>query len=239
MGTNAALLQQPVAPMHTAPGAFGHQSARHNAGPVTQPVQGVPHQPLLVNKKLRSTITDTALIQQQQLLQQQQQQQFIAAPLPVFQQREIIPTETHVRPTIVEEVQRAERLVEVQPIIHREVEAPEVHVIEKHIYETVPSTGPSIINKPAIIEETVRPRIIEEVHPVVHREVPQPFIERVEQHITERIVQPTTMTKEVINDARPQFVPAGGFVAAGGAPAPILAGSNAPPAPPMPSRNLY
>ena len=56
---------------------------------------------------------------------------------------------------------RQERLVEVQPIIHREVEQPEVRVIEQHIYETVPSTGPSTITKPAIIQETVQPKIIE------------------------------------------------------------------------------
>jgi len=121
--------------------------------------------------------------------------------------------ETHVRPTIVQQTTRAERIVEVQPVVHREIEAPQVHVIEKHLYETVPSTGPNVITNRPIIEETVKPRIIEEIQPVVHREVPAPFFERVEQHVTEHITQPTTMTKEVINDAtvRPVGVAAGGI----------------------------
>lgn len=56
-----------------------------------------------------------------------------------------------------------------------------------------------------------------EVQPIVHRTISQPVIERVEQHITERVVQPTTMTKEVINDVplaqqQQQFVAAGGPV---------------------------
>lgn len=121
--------------------------------------------------------------------------------------------ETHVRPTIVQQTTRAEKIVEVQPVVHREISAPQVHVIEKHLYETVPSTGPNVITNRPIIEETVKPRIIEEIQPVVHREVPAPFVERVEQHVTERITQPTTMTKEVINDAtvRPVGIAAGGI----------------------------
>jgi len=119
--------------------------------------------------------------------------------------------ETHIRPTIVEQTTRPERIVEVQPVIHRDIEAPQVRVIEKHVYETVPSTGPSTITRQAIVQETVKPRIIEEVQPVIHREVPAPFIEQVQQHVTEHIVRPTTTTKEVMNDPtiRPVGVSAG------------------------------
>jgi len=109
--------------------------------------------------------------------------------------------ETHVHPTIIQQTSRPEKIVEVQPIVHREIDAPQVHVIEKHMYEQVPSTGPNVITNRAIIEETVKPRIIEEIQPVVHREVPAPFVERVEQHVTEHVVQPTTTTKQVLNDA--------------------------------------
>jgi hypothetical protein len=119
--------------------------------------------------------------------------------------------ETHVHPTIVQQTARPERIVEVQPVVHREIDAPQVHVIEKHMYEQVRSTGPSVITNRAIVEETVKPRIIEEIQPVVHREVPAPFVERVEQHVTEHIVQPTTTTKQVVNDAtvRPVGMAAG------------------------------
>jgi len=109
-------------------------------------------------------------------------------------------------------------VTEVQPVIHREIDAPEVHVIEQHLYERVPSVGgPSIVTKQAIVEETVRPRIIEEVQPVLHRNVPAPFIERVEQHTTEHITQPTMSTKQVINDTTAHVLPATtAFVPAGG-----------------------
>jgi len=120
--------------------------------------------------------------------------------------------ETHVHPTIVQQTSRPEKIVEVQPVVHREIDAPQVRVIEKHLYETVPSTGPGMITKQAIVEETVRPHIIEEVQPVIHREVPAPFVERVEQHVTEHLVRPTTTTKEVLtdNNVRQAGVAAGG-----------------------------
>jgi len=47
-----------------------------------------------------------------------------------------------VRPTIVEQTMRAEKITEVQPIIHREIDQTQVRVLEKHLYETVPSAGP-------------------------------------------------------------------------------------------------
>lgn len=122
--------------------------------------------------------------------------------------------ETHTHATVIEQTMRPEKIVEVQPVIHRQVDAPQVHVIEKHMYEQVRSTGPNVITNAAIVEETVRPRIIEEIQPVVHREVPAPFVERVEQHVTEHITQPTTMTKEIQNDPTIR----GPGIAAGGGP---------------------
>lgn len=137
----------------------------------------------------------------------------LATGAPLVAGQQVLPAvvETHVLPTVLQQTTRAERIVEVQPVVHREIDAPQVHVIEKHLYETVPSTGPNVITKGAIIEETVKPRIIEEIQPVVHREVPAPFVERVEQHVTEHITQPTITTKEVINDAtiRPVGMAAG------------------------------
>jgi len=110
-------------------------------------------------------------------------------------------------PVVVEEY------VEYQPIIHRVIEMPQVQRFEKHTFESVPSSGPTTVTNRPIVQETLRPFVTEEIQPIVHRTISQPYIERVEQHITERIVQPTTMTKEVINDLAPgqqQFVSAGG-----------------------------
>jgi len=127
----------------------------------------------------------------------------LATGAPLVAGQHVLPAvvETHVLPTVLQQTTRAERIVEVQPVVHREVVTPQVHVIEKHLYETVPSTGPNLITNAPIIEETVRPKIIEEIQPVVHREVPAPFVERVEQHVTEHITQPTITTKQVVNDA--------------------------------------
>jgi len=121
--------------------------------------------------------------------------------------------ETHVHPTIIQQTSRPEKIVEVQPVVHREIDAPSVHVVERHSYEQVQSNNPGVITNQAIVQETIHPRVIEEIQPVVHREVPAPFVERVEQHVTERVVQPTTMTKDVINDGTRQTGPA---IAAGG-----------------------
>jgi len=112
-----------------------------------------------------------------------------------------VPVETHVHPTIIEQTVRTEKVTEIQPIIHREVDAPQVRVIEQHSYETVPSAGPGVITNQAVVETTVRPRVIEEIQPIVHREVAVPHVERVEQHVTEHVVKPTITTKEVITDS--------------------------------------
>jgi len=123
--------------------------------------------------------------------------------------------ETHVRPTVIEQTARPERILEVQPVVHRDIDQPQVHIVERHSFESVPSTGPAVINRPAVIQETIHPRVIEEVQPVIHRQVPAPFIERVEQHTSEHLTQPTTVVKEVMNVPAQQQQPG---MAAGGLP---------------------
>jgi len=149
---------------------------------------------------------------QQGMQQGAQQQMYPGGQAATYHHVMPATVETHTHATIVEQTARPERIVEVQPVIHREVDVPEVHIIEQHKYEQVRSTGPTTHTNAPIIDETVRPRIIEEIQPVIHREVPAPFVEHVEQHMTEHIVQPTTMTKEVLTD--PAIHPPG--FAAGG-----------------------
>jgi len=105
--------------------------------------------------------------------------------------------ETIVKPTIIEETIRRDKVVEIQPIVHRLVEAPEIHHIELNVYEKLPPTGPSRVVKQAVIEETIQPHITEEVRTVVHREVPAPYVVHEEQHLTEHLVRPTIHTAEV------------------------------------------
>jgi len=108
--------------------------------------------------------------------------------------------ETVVRSTIVEELPVEEQVVEIQPVIHRVIEVPEVHHIERHVYEKVPSMGPTTITKEPIVEVTIQPRIIEEVTTIVHREVPEVEIVHEEQHISEHQTRATIHTKAVYND---------------------------------------
>jgi len=125
--------------------------------------------------------------------------------------------ETHMHPTIVEQTTRPEKIVEVQPVIHRDVDHTQVHLIQQHSYQTAPPLGPGVITKPTIVQETVHEHIINEVQPVLHREVPVPVLEQVQRHTTEHLVAPTTIIKEVqeMNQTRPAM-------AAGGPPPPPL-----------------
>merc|ERR1712137_184405 len=109
---------------------------------------------------------------------------------------------------IVEETQRVEKKVEVQPVIHREVLAPEVHHIEKHEYEKVASNTPAKVTKKALVEETIKPHVINEVTTVVHREVPVVDVEHVEEHISETDVLPVLHTKEVVIEPKITHLPA-------------------------------
>jgi len=115
--------------------------------------------------------------------------------------------ETIVKPTIVEETIRHDKVVEIQPIVHRHVEAPEIHHIEQHVYEKLPPVGPSRIVKQPVIEETIQPHITEEVRTVVHREVPAPYVVHEEQHITENLVRPTIHTAEVREELTAKAAP--------------------------------
>jgi len=108
--------------------------------------------------------------------------------------------ETIIRPTIVEETVRRDKVVEVQPIIHRQVDVSEVHHIERHVYEKVPNTGPSVITRQAVVEETIQPHITEELTTVVHREVPAPYIVHEEKHLSEHIIRPPVHTTEIIQE---------------------------------------
>lgn len=111
--------------------------------------------------------------------------------------------------------------VEYQPIIIREIEVPEVHRVEQHIYESAPFQGDRVITNAPVVDAVVIPRVIEEIQPVIHREVAQAVVERVETHTTEHIVQPTITTKtvETINQG---VLPQTQAFAAGG-PTPLLA----------------
>lgn len=115
-------------------------------------------------------------------------------------------TETIVKPALVDVTTRQERVVEVQPVIHREVDTSEIHHVEKHSYEKVASHLAATHTNQPIVEETVKPHIINEVQPIVHREVPVINVEHVEQHITERVVEPAIHTKQVIVDNKPHIV---------------------------------
>lgn len=99
---------------------------------------------------------------------------------------------------LVEETVRKDRLVQVQPVIHQEVEKEEIHHIVKHINEApAPSVAGTVTLKP-VVQEHVHTHVIEEIHPVIHREIVVQEVERVEEHITEHIVAPTKHVQEVI-----------------------------------------
>lgn len=65
------------------------------------------------------------------------------------------------RPAIIDEKVRTDRVVEVQPVIHKEIEQPVVHHVEQHIVEpAAPNVGGVIRNTP-IVEEHVKTKVIE------------------------------------------------------------------------------
>jgi len=109
--------------------------------------------------------------------------------------------ETIVKPTVIKETFRPQKITEIQPIIEREVTAPEVHHIEKHIYEKVETGSATITNQP-IVREVIKPVIVEEVQEIIHREVPAPYVEKVEKITEELEVLPTVHTKEVLLDSQ-------------------------------------
>jgi len=110
-------------------------------------------------------------------------------------QREI--HSTVAKPAIVDERVRTDRLVEVQPIVHREIEQARVHHVEKHITEAPAPQMGGVVKMAPVVQQTVHTNVIEEVQPVIHRERAIQQVERVQEHITEHVVAPTQHTHEV------------------------------------------
>jgi hypothetical protein len=109
---------------------------------------------------------------------------------------------THVAAPIVQETVRNDRVVEVQPVVHREVDQNVVHHIEKHYHEAAPSMA-GVVERQAVVQQQVHTNVVNEIQPVIHRERVVPVVERSEQHLTQHIVQPTIHTHEVVYERGP------------------------------------
>eukprot|EP01111_Echinosteliopsis_oligospora_P014371 TRINITY_DN53_c0_g1_i19.p1 TRINITY_DN53_c0_g1~~TRINITY_DN53_c0_g1_i19.p1 ORF type:complete len:200 (-),score=40.22 TRINITY_DN53_c0_g1_i19:220-819(-) len=99
-----------------------------------------------------------------------------------------------VKPALVDERVRTDRLVEVQPIVHREIEQPRVHHVERHITEAPAPSMAGVVKMAPVVQQTVRTNVIEEVQPVIHRERAIQQVERVQEHLTERVAAPAVHT---------------------------------------------
>lgn len=111
--------------------------------------------------------------------------------------------QTIVHSPVVEETIRNDRVIEVQPVIHREVDQNVVHHIEKHIQEPhAPNMG-GVVQMNPIVEQQVYTQVVNEIQPVIHRERAVPVTERIEQHLTQRVVEPTVHTHEVVYENAP------------------------------------
>jgi len=115
--------------------------------------------------------------------------------------------ETIEKPAIVEEKVRVDRVVEVQPVIHREVDQPIIHHVEKHIVEAPAPNMGGVFRAAPVVEEHVNRHVVDEVHPVIHREVAVPQVERVEEHIVERVSAPPVHTHERTDEVRTAGAP--------------------------------
>ena len=104
---------------------------------------------------------------------------------------------------IIQETVRQDRVLEVQPVVHREVDKNVVHHIEKHIQEpSAPSMG-GVIERNPLVQQNVHTNVVNEIQPVIHRERVVPVAERVEEHKMQRIVEPTIHTHEVVYENAP------------------------------------
>lgn len=63
------------------------------------------------------------------------------------------------RAPIVQETVRQDRVVEVQPVLHREVDKNIVHHIEKHSFESAPSQG-GVIERQPIVEQQMHTSVV-------------------------------------------------------------------------------
>eukprot|EP01111_Echinosteliopsis_oligospora_P006759 TRINITY_DN210_c0_g1_i2.p1 TRINITY_DN210_c0_g1~~TRINITY_DN210_c0_g1_i2.p1 ORF type:complete len:480 (-),score=70.04 TRINITY_DN210_c0_g1_i2:471-1778(-) len=108
--------------------------------------------------------------------------------------------ETIVADPIVDQKIRTDVLIEVQPVVHKEIDQEVVHHIEKHITEApAASRAGEVTLAPKIIEH-VHTRIIEEVQPIIHREVAVQKVEKVQEYRTEHVVAPAQHLKEVTHE---------------------------------------
>lgn len=140
--------------------------------------------------------------------------------------------QTIVKPVIVQETIRTDRVLQIQPILHREVEQNVINHIEKHITEAPAAHMGGIVRMAPVIQETTQTRVIEEIQPVVHREVAIAQVERVEEHLAERVVAPTQHTNQVVYEAVAPVAPIAPVAAPLVAPiAPVTAPLVAPIAP--------
>lgn len=110
---------------------------------------------------------------------------------------------TAVNAPIIQETVRQDKIIEVQPVVHREVDKNVVHHIEKHIQEAPAPNMGGVVEKQAIVQQNIHTNVINEVQPIIHRERVVPVTERVEQHLTQRVVEPTIHTHEVIYENAP------------------------------------
>ncbi len=61
---------------------------------------------------------------------------------------------------VVQETVRTDRVVEVQPVVHREIEQPIVHHVEEHIVERAPPSMAGVVQRPPIVEEHTHTRVV-------------------------------------------------------------------------------
>ena len=116
---------------------------------------------------------------------------------PIIQQRTIVDA------PIIQETVRNDRIVEIQPVLHREVDKNVVHHIEKHIQEPhAPSMG-GVIERNPLVQQNIHTNVVNEIQPVIHRERVVPVTERVEEHLMQRVVEPTVHTHEVVYESAP------------------------------------
>lgn len=115
--------------------------------------------------------------------------------------------QTIFKPAIVQETVRTDRVLQVQPILHREVERSVINHIEKHITEAPAAHMGGVVRMAPVVQEVTQTRVIEEIQPVVHREVAIAQVERVEEHLAEHIVAPTQHTNQVLYESASTLAP--------------------------------
>jgi len=110
---------------------------------------------------------------------------------------------TVVSAPVIQETIRQDRVIEVQPVLHREVDRTVVHHIEKHIQEAAAPNMGGVIERAPLVQEQIRTNVVNEIQPVIHREIAVPVVERQEQHLSQRVSGDTIHTREVIYEQAP------------------------------------